>query len=137
MVLLRLHLVEDGDRQAVEFTVGALGHDLVENPSSRIVADPPRQNLAQLLAIFGLRSSEDLGPHYHLQLLFAQTSGSALLGSVFLDAYIPRSQSQCKGAPNDLVANYSQTIETLSQPRRFEWHGNFHRAPLTVVPSGC
>src|SRR5215471_4724469 len=63
--LLRCQLVENRNREAVELAVRALGHDLVDDLRARVVADPPRENLSQLLSVFGLRRGEDLGPHDH------------------------------------------------------------------------
>ena len=144
-----LHLVENRDGQAVKLAVGALGHDLVENPSSRIVTDPPRQNLANSSRSLAFVAVKTLAP-ITICNSFLRKLPDQRFWDLFIDVYIPRSRSRCKGAPNDLRANYSQSIGTLSLPRRFGWRGEFTSRtldggsnrvlnppfPLPAVPEG-
>jgi hypothetical protein len=137
-MLLRLHLVEDGDRQAVKLAVGALGHDFVEDSSAWIVTDPPCQNLTQLLAIFGLRGGEDLGPHNHLQTPFCATTAEISASGIFFSIFTyPDPKASVKEA---------RTISALIIPKLSEGFlsgdvqggvGNSHRPLLTMHAGRC
>src|SRR5438128_4681804 len=56
----RLMIVKDRDRETEELVVRALGDDLVDDSQLRIVAQPSRQDLAQLLTILGLSRRKNL-----------------------------------------------------------------------------
>src|SRR5678815_1917453 len=54
-------LVEQGDREAMELRVGALGHDLVHDLVIGMAANPISNQLTEELALLGLRCRE----HFH------------------------------------------------------------------------
>src|SRR5512133_1334904 len=57
---LRLHLVENRDAETVEFSIRALRHDLVDDPSLGIVVNPASQYLTKLIAVLRLGSRKNL-----------------------------------------------------------------------------
>src|SRR5438874_11904967 len=77
--LARGVLVEDGDGEAMELTIGRLRHDLVDDARMGVGPDPVGDVLAQLLALTGLRS----GKHLHASKIHGQAP--------FSDALLPSS----------------------------------------------
>src|ERR1051325_10180239 len=101
-------LVEQGDREAMELRVGALGHDLVDDLVVRMAANPIGNQLAEELALLGPRCGE----HLHA-------------GHIDRPAVIVRGLHTCHGTPLSVRLSSRLSWATLysqrgsSQPTQF------------------